>query len=53
MDEVVDAALREQMGDDYELIIRMLKVVNVGSLRNRKETILEMLEMAADEKQGV
>lgn len=53
MDEVIDEALREQMGDEYELIIKMLKVVNSGSSRDRKETILNMLEMAADEKQGI
>lgn len=53
MDEVIDVELRAQMGEDYELIIKMLKAMDGKSARDKKEAVRDMLEMAADEKQGI
>lgn len=53
MDEEIDVELRAQMGEDYELIIKMLKVMDGKSARDKKEAVRGMLEMAADEKQGI
>lgn len=54
MDENVEMELREQMGEDFDLIEKLLEIVS-GSMtsRDKKEQITELLERAADGKQGI
>lgn len=54
MDRNVEVELREQMGDDFDLIEKMLNIVS-GSMtsREKKELITELLEREADGRQGI
>jgi len=54
MDRNVEAELRDQMGDDFELIEKMLNIVSSSmTSRDKKEQITELLERAADGRQGI
>ncbi len=54
MDKNVELELREQVGEDFDLIEKLLDIVS-GNMtsHDKKEQIRELLERAADERQGI